>query len=112
MPVRRTPGRLPRIPFSPTQLRTLERAFAEAPYLSSHQAGALARTLQLTDTRVKIWFQNRRARARREPKNNTVSSTTSLAEHGSTSFNYPQASIINFPSGRSEKFKKTFHSDS
>lgn len=52
VPVRRTPGRLPRIPFSPTQLRTLEKAFAETPYLSSHQAGALARTLHLTDTRV------------------------------------------------------------
>lgn len=65
-PVKRTPGRLPRIPFSTHQLNELERAYKQASYLSSEDANRLATNLDLTCMRVKIWFQNRRARERRE----------------------------------------------
>lgn len=65
-PAKRTPGRLPRIPFTPYQLTELENAYKSATYLSTEDANKLARRLELTGVRVKIWFQNRRARDRRE----------------------------------------------
>lgn len=73
-PIKRTPGRLPRIPFSPHQLDELEQAYKNASYLSTEDANNLAKRLELTGVRVKIWFQNRRARERRErrdPNNKT-----------------------------------------
>lgn len=67
-PIKRTPGRLPRIPFTPFQLNELELAYKRANYLSSEDANKLAIRLDLTCVRVKIWFQNRRARERREKR--------------------------------------------
>lgn len=67
-PIKRTPGRLPRIPFTPYQLNELEMAYKHANYLSSEDANKLAIRLDLTCMRVKIWFQNRRARERREKR--------------------------------------------
>jgi hypothetical protein len=68
VPAKRTPGRLPRIPFSAEQLDQLEEAYKKANYLSTDEANCLAKSLNLTGVRVKIWFQNRRARDRREKK--------------------------------------------
>lgn len=50
------------------QLNALEDAYKLSTYLSSEHANHLARNLDLTSTRVKIWFQNRRARERREKR--------------------------------------------
>lgn len=66
--MKRTPGRLPRIPFTNHQLYQLEQAYKSATYLSTEDANKLANRLDLTGIRVKIWFQNRRARERRENK--------------------------------------------
>ena len=65
-PAKRQPGRLPRVPFTPHQLNTLEEAYKKSMYLSSEEANQLAQKLDLSSMRVKIWFQNRRARDRRE----------------------------------------------
>lgn len=65
-PMKRTPGRLPRVPFTPEQLKALELAYKKSMYLSSEEAIVLANQLDLSSIRVKIWFQNRRARDRRE----------------------------------------------
>lgn len=51
-PVKRTPGRLPRVPFTPFQLSTLEEAYKQSNYLSSEDANKLAVRLDLTCTRV------------------------------------------------------------
>jgi len=86
VPAKRTPGRLPRIPFSPNQLQALENAYKESNYLSAEDANKLADALDLTNTRVKIWFQNRRARERREKRDkgefydSTLSSNASSPE--------------------------------
>lgn len=85
-PAKRTPGRLPRIPFTPSQLQTLENAYKNSNYLSAEDANKLAESLDLTNTRVKIWFQNRRARERREKRekeecyDSTLSSSESSPE--------------------------------
>ncbi|XP_054282553.1 homeobox expressed in ES cells 1-like [Macrosteles quadrilineatus] len=64
--VRRKLGRNPRIPFSAAQVAVLEDKFRVSPYLSTSDVGHLSTLLRLSDTRIKIWFQNRRARERRD----------------------------------------------
>ncbi|XP_077174560.1 homeobox protein GHOX-7-like [Paroedura picta] len=62
----RPPSRSPRVPFSATQLGALETSFQQTRYLSMGQVRNVALLLGLTENRVKIWFQNRRARERRD----------------------------------------------
>lgn len=47
----------------------MEQKFKETPYLSTEEVNTLSKKLHLADIRVKIWFQNRRARERREKSN-------------------------------------------
>ncbi|XP_034239091.1 homeobox protein MSH-D-like [Thrips palmi] len=65
-PAQRRLGRNPRIPFSPHQVAVLEGRFRRSHYLSSADVADLSTELDLSETRVKIWFQNRRARERRD----------------------------------------------
>ncbi|XP_075771470.1 homeobox protein MSX-1-like [Pelodiscus sinensis] len=59
-------SRSPRVPFSAAQIGILEGSYRQTRYLSSGQVGELAALLGLSETQVKIWFQNRRARERRD----------------------------------------------
>ncbi|XP_049287635.1 homeobox protein engrailed-2b [Anopheles funestus] len=106
-PVKRTPGRLPRVPFTPAQLSALEDAYKVSTYLSSEEANQLAYSLELTNTRVKIWFQNRRARDRREKRE------ASLATGGSN-YTDPPLSLMPLCAGSSSTMLQTnvIHSNS
>lgn len=57
--------RNPRIPFSTSQLAALEAKFIQTQYLSGSEVRDLSSTLRVTEHRVKIWFQNRRAREKK-----------------------------------------------
>lgn len=58
--------RKPRALFSHAQVYELERKYAVQQYLSATEREHLANMLRLTETQVKIWFQNRRYKNKKQ----------------------------------------------
>ncbi|XP_008700322.2 homeobox protein Nkx-2.6 [Ursus maritimus] len=64
--------RKPRVLFSQAQVLALERRFKQQRYLSAPEREHLASALQLTPTQVKIWFQNRRYKCKRQRQDKSL----------------------------------------
>ncbi|CAI4233232.1 unnamed protein product [Auanema sp. JU1783] len=60
--------------FSRPQVSKLEMTFEMKRYLSSQERSTLAQQLKLTETQVKIWFQNRRNKYKRQVQEDEASS--------------------------------------
>ncbi|KFV65263.1 Homeobox protein Nkx-2.5, partial [Dryobates pubescens] len=58
--------------FSQAQVLELERRFKQQRYLSAPEREHLASLLQLTSTQVKIWFQNRRYKCKRQRQDKSL----------------------------------------
>ncbi|XP_052871264.1 homeobox protein B-H1-like [Anopheles cruzii] len=67
----------PRTAFSAAQIKALETEFERGKYLSVAKRTALAKQLHLTETQIKIWFQNRRTKWKRK----YTADVESLASH-------------------------------
>ncbi|NXE18141.1 VEX1 protein, partial [Ardeotis kori] len=59
------PGR-PRTKFSAAQLQELERSFREQRYIGASEKRRLAAALNLSQSQIKTWFQNRRMKFKRQ----------------------------------------------
>ncbi|XP_072702075.1 homeobox protein Nkx-2.6 [Ciconia boyciana] len=64
--------RKPRVLFSQAQVFELERRFKQQKYLSAPEREHLASVLKLTSTQVKIWFQNRRYKCKRQRQDKSL----------------------------------------
>ncbi|XP_023672458.1 barH-like 2 homeobox protein [Paramormyrops kingsleyae] len=80
-PIRTKKPRKARTAFSDNQLNQLERSFERQKYLSVQDRMDLAAALNLTDTQVKTWYQNRRTKWKRQ----TAVGLELLAEAGNYS---------------------------
>nr|XP_060156021.1 homeobox protein Nkx-3.1 isoform X2 [Globicephala melas] len=65
-PAPKQPQKRSRVAFSHNQVVELERKFSHQKYLSAPERAHLAKNLKLTETQVKIWFQNRRYKTKRK----------------------------------------------
>ncbi|XP_032188075.1 homeobox protein Nkx-3.1 [Mustela erminea] len=89
------PQKRSRAAFSHTQVIELEKKFSHQKYLSAPERAHLAKNLKLTETQVKIWFQNRRYKTKRKQLTSDLgdlekhTSLPALKEEG-----LPQASLI------------------
>ncbi|NXS99923.1 VEX1 protein, partial [Jacana jacana] len=59
------PGR-PRTKFSAAQLQELERSFRQQCYIGANEKRRLAAVLNLSQSQIKTWFQNRRMKFKRQ----------------------------------------------
>ncbi|NWI03444.1 HMX1 protein, partial [Tichodroma muraria] len=84
--------------FSKSQVFQLESTFDVKRYLSSSERAGLAAALHLTETQVKIWFQNRRNKLKRQMSSEPEGQGPGPAEPPGEPQPPTAASALSFPS--------------
>ncbi|KAL9960215.1 hypothetical protein ACROYT_G033642 [Oculina patagonica] len=67
-----------RTTFSPIEVWELEKVFAQRPYLMPEDEDELVQKLGLTARNIRFWFQNRRAKLRRQERSTAARPQTCL----------------------------------